>query len=230
MKRIADFKLHSLFGDGMSVRLHMRNDLHLARKTWHMFMGLMIISIYEFSGMSTSTAVMILGSALGIALFVETARLRIPTFNEKVLRFWGPLMRSCEADRMSGTPFYLLSTVLAFAIFPKPVAVLSVLYLAIGDPVASIFGIIYGKNSPKIAQGKSIIGTAAGVAACALVTLIFIKVYPVPVSDGAWLGISLVGGLSGGLAELAPFDMDDNFTIPMISGFVMWLGFIALGL
>jgi dolichol kinase len=75
-----------------------------------------------------------------------------------------------------------------------------------------------------------LIGTAAGVGACALVTLIFLKVYPVPVSDGAWLALSVVGGLAGGLAELAPFDMDDNFTIPMISGFVMWLGFIALGL
>jgi dolichol kinase len=230
MKRIAEAKLHTFFGDGLSVRLHVRHDLHLARKTWHLFMGLMIISIYEFSGMSTSTAVTLLGTALGINLFVETARLRIPTFNEKVLRFWGPLMRSCEMNRMSGTPFYLLATVLAFAIFPKPVAVLSVLYLAIGDPIASVFGIMYGKGSPKIAQGKSLIGTAAGVVSCALVTLVFMKVYPVPVSDGAWLGLSLVGGLAGGLAELAPFDMDDNFTIPMISGFVMWLGFIALGL
>jgi dolichol kinase len=230
MKRIAEIKLHSIFGDGMSVRLHMRNDLHLARKTWHMFMGLMILSVYQFSGMRTSTAVMLLGSALGLSLFIETARLRVPAFNEKIMRFWGPVMRSCEVSRMSGVPFYLMATVLAFAIFPAPVAVLSILYLAIGDPIASVFGILYGKKSFKIAQGKSLIGTAAGVASCALVTLVFLKVYPVPVSDSAWLGLSLVGGFAGGLAELAPFDMDDNFTIPMISGFVMWLGFIALGI
>jgi diacylglycerol kinase (CTP) len=230
MKRIAEVKLNSFFTGGLPVRLHLRQDLHLARKVWHMFMGLFIVSLYEFSGMSRTTAVTLLGSALGIALFVETARLRIPAFNEKVLRLWGPVMRSCEVDRMSGIPFYLLATVLAFAIFPKPVALLSVLYLAIGDPIASVFGVLYGKHSPKIAEGKSIIGTAAGVVTCMFVTLIFLKVYPVPVSDGAWLALSFVGGLSGGLAELAPFDMDDNFTIPMISGFVMWLAFIGLGL
>jgi diacylglycerol kinase (CTP) len=230
MKRIADVKLQSFFAEGLPVRLHLRQDLHLARKAWHMFMGFMIISIYQFSGMSVATSVTLLSSALGIALLVETARLRIPSFNEKVLRLWGPVMRCSEVNRMSGIPFYLLATLLAFAIFPKPVGLLSVLYLAIGDPIASIFGILYGKNSVKIAEGKSLIGTAAGIISCTLVTLVFLKVYPVPMSDRAWLGVSVIGGLAGGLAELAPFDMDDNFTIPMISGFVMWLAFIGLGL
>jgi len=230
MKRIAEVKFHSIFSNGLPVRLHMRNDLHLARKTWHLFMGLVIVCIYVFSGMSRATGVTILGCALGFDLFIETSRLRIPAFNEKVLRFWGPVMRSCEVSRMSGVPFYLLATILAFAIFPKPVGILSVLYLAIGDPIASLIGISYGAKSIKIAQGKSLVGTAGGVATCFFVTLIFLKVYPVPVSDAAWLGLGLIGGLAGGLAELAPFDMDDNFTIPMISGFVMWLAFIALGL
>jgi dolichol kinase len=230
MKRIAEAKLHSIFAEGLPVRLHMRHDLHLARKAWHMLMGLMIIFVYLFSGMSSTTAVTILGTVLGVSIIMETARLRIPAVNERVMRVWGPVMRSCEVNRMSGIPFYLLATVLAFAIFPKPVGVLSVLYLAIGDPIASLFGIMYGKNSIRIAQGKSLVGTMAGIATCALVTLVFMKVYPVPVPDSAWLSLSVVGGLAGGMAELAPFDMDDNFTIPMISGFVMWLAFIALGL
>lgn len=227
MKRIAAAKFHSI---SLVQGLAMRNDLHLARKMWHLGMGLMIVAIFLFSGMSQTTAVLVLGTALGICLMVETARLKIPAFNEHVLRIWGPFMRSCEVTKMSGVPFYLLATLLAFGIFPKPVGVLSVLFLAIGDPIASLAGILYGKNSIPIAQGKSLIGTLAGVVACALVTLVFIKVWPVPVSDGAWLALTVVGGLSGGLAELAPFDMDDNFTIPMISGFVMWLAFIVCGL
>ena len=207
----------------------MRNDLHLARKIWHVSMGMLIVFIYVFSGMSAGTAVLILGSALGLDLIVETARLRIPSFNEQVLRFWGPFMRSSEVSHMSGVPYYLLASMLALAIFPKPVGVLSVLFLAIGDPVASLIGILYGQNSPRVAQGKSLVGTLGGVAACSLVTFVFLKAWPVPVSDGAWILLSLIGGIAGGTAELAPFDMDDNFTIPMISGFVMWLAFIAFG-
>ena len=229
MKRLAEAKLGSVLTSGYTVRLAMRNDLHLARKIWHTFMGMMIIFIYLFSGMSVGTAVMILGSALGLDLLIETARLRIPAFNEQVLRYWGPFMRSCEVTKMSGVPYYLLATLLALAIFPKPVGVLSVLFLAVGDPIASLVGIMYGKNSLRVAQGKSLVGTLAGVVACSVTTLVFLKAWPVPVSDGAWIGLSLIGGLAGGTAELAPFDMDDNFTIPMISGFVMWLAFIAFG-
>lgn len=229
MKRFAEAKLSSVLTAGFHIRLAMRNDLHIARKLWHVSMGMLIVFIYLFSGMSTSTAVLILGSVLGFDLIVETARLRIPAVNEQVLRYWGPFMRSCEIGKMSGTPYYILATLLAFAIFPKPVGILSVLFLAVGDPVASLVGILYGKNSVRIAQGKSLIGTLGGVIACTIVTFVFLKAYPVPVSDGAWVTLSIIGGIAGGTAELAPFDMDDNFTIPMISGFVMWLALIAAG-
>jgi dolichol kinase len=229
MKRLAEAKLGSLLNGGLSIRLAMRNDLHLARKVWHLGMGMFIVLVYLFTDMSVSSAIMILGSFLGFDLIVETARLRIPAFNEQVLRYWGVFMRSDEVNKFSGTPYYILASMLALAIFPKPVGVLSILFLAIGDPLASLVGILYGKRSIRIGHGKSLIGTLAGVAACTLTTLIFLKVYPVIVSDSAWIGLSLIGGLAGGLAELAPFDMDDNFTIPMISGFVMWLAFIAWG-
>jgi diacylglycerol kinase (CTP) len=229
MKRLAEAKLGHVLASGFQFRLAMRNDLHLLRKTWHLGMGMFIIFIYLFTGMSVGTAVLCLGSALGLDLIIETARLRIPAFNEQVLRYWGPVMRSCEVNKVSGTPYYLLASLLALSIFPKPVGVLSVLFLAVGDPIASLVGILYGKNSIRVAQGKSLIGTLAGVAACTLTTLVFLKAYPMPVSDSAWIALSLIGGVAGGTAELAPFDMDDNFTIPMISGFVMWLAFIAFG-
>lgn len=229
MKRFAEAKLGHVLTSGFPIRLAMRNDLHLARKVWHLCMGMLIVFVYVFSNMSVGSAILILGSVLGLDLIVETARLRIPSFNDQVLRYWGPFMRSCEVNKVSGVPYYILASLLALSIFPKPVGVLSVLFLAIGDPIASLVGILYGKNSPRIAEGKSLIGTLAGIAACTLTTLIFLKAYPVAVSDSAWIGLSLIGGLAGGTAELAPFDMDDNFTIPMISGFVMWLAFIAWG-
>jgi dolichol kinase len=42
--------------------------------------------------------------------------------------------------------------------------------------------------------------------------------------------LSLVGGIAGGTAELLPLEVDDNFSIPVVSGFVLWLTFIVLGL
>jgi dolichol kinase len=191
-------------------------------------MGLMIVFLYFSTGMATTTAIVLLASALGLDLMVEMTRLRVPAFNEKVLRYWGPLMRNSEATRMSGVPHYLVACMLAVAIFPKPVAVLSILYLAAGDPVASLFGILYGKHSLKLGEGKSLIGTLAGIGTCMVVTFVFLKILSLP--DHIVIPMSLVGGLAGGTAELLPFDLDDNFTIPIISGFILWLAFIVFGI
>jgi dolichol kinase len=210
-------------------RLHLRDDLHLARKAWHLFMGLLIVFVYLFSGMSRSQGVLTLGFFLAIDLFMETARLSNSSFNEKVLKIWGPLMRESEATRMSAIPHYLLASIIAIGVFPKPVAVMSILYLAVGDPMASLFGILYGNKGPRFAQGrKSLIGTLAGVVSCALITLIFMQTLPIPASTVA--GLVAVGGLAGGLAELLPVEVDDNFTIPVVSGFVLSLAFLVFGI
>lgn len=140
-------------------------------------------------------------------------------------------MRSCEVNRVTGIPYYLASTLLAIALFPKPVAVLSILYLACGDPIASLFGILFGDRSIRFANGKSLIGTLAGVLTCTLVSFIFFQAMPpVGVSTAGLVVLTLTGGLAGGLAEMVPVEADDNFTIPVISGFVLWLVFILMGL
>lgn len=209
---------------GFQVKLAFRSDLHISRKVWHLSMGLFMAFIYYFSGIAKTTAIFLLASAFGLAVFVEMARLRVSSFNDKVLKFWGPLMRSCEVNKVSGTPYYILATLLSILIFPKPVAALAVLYLACGDPMASLFGILYGKKSIRFSNGKSLIGTMAGVITCIITGLVFLST--LPLSLPSLIAISFVGGVAGGTAELLPFDVDDNFTIPVISGFVLWLAFM----
>jgi len=40
--------------------------------------------------------------------------------------------------------------------------------------------------------------------------------------------VVLLGGFAGAVSELLPLELDDNFTIPVVSGFILWLGFIAM--
>lgn len=223
MKRpVAEAKFESHF------HLHLRSDLHLVRKVWHMFMGLLVVAVYEGLDISRTMGVVILGSVLGLDLLVEMTRLRVPAFNDLVIRYWGLVMRSCERQKLSGVPYYLAASILAVGIFPKPIAVLSILYLAFGDPIASLFGILYGSKSIKIANGKSLVGSTAGVVTCALVTLVFLSGLHLPTST--LLALTAVGGLAGGAAELLPLEVDDNFSIPIVSGFALWLSFILLGI
>lgn len=212
----------------LAIRLHARQDLHLARKLWHMLMGLLMVAVF-LSGLSRLSATLILGSLLGINLWVETARLRNPKFNEAFVRFWGPIIRNCEVNRLSGTPYYLGSALIVVALFPKAIAALSLLFLACGDPMASLVGILYGKRGPQLGNGKSWIGTAAGILTCSAVSLIFWNTFPAIRGFELTL-LVLLGGLVGGLAELAPWDIDDNFSIPVVSALALWLICWTLGI
>lgn len=208
------------------MKLHLRQDLHLARKAWHLSMGLLCANIYH-NGMSRPNAVSILTPVFLAVVFLEWARLNVPFLNDVAVRLWRPFMRTSEVDRVSGTPWYIAAIAISIAVFPKSIAILTLLYLACGDPIASIFGILYGHKGPRFKDGKSWIGTCAGAAVCILIALIAFR--NLPLSWPQYCALSLISGLSGGFAEILPLDVDDNFSIPLVSGFVTWLAFMFFG-
>lgn len=210
-----------------SAVLPARSDLHLARKIWHLTAGVVLVLIYRYSGISQAFAVLLLGAAFVFLMTLETMRLHNPNINRIALRLWRPFIRSGELDRISGLPYYVCAAMLAIGIFPEKIAVLSLLYLAVGDPTASFFGILYGHRSVKFASGKSLIGTAAGVIVCTMLSLFILSDLPLQANE--WWALSLIGGLAGGISELIPLEVDDNFTVPLISGFVLWIAFIFFG-
>ena len=207
-------------------RLRLRNDLHLARKVWHCGMGVFMVLVYAL-GTPKVICVLILVSALTFFLTAEYARLRFPRVNAFAIRAMGPIMRKNEVNKVSGTPFYIGSVLLAVIIFPKPIAILSILFLAIGDPISSIFGISWGHKGLRFANGKSLIGTAAGMGICCIITFIYLVVTGVPVFSSVC--IALAGGLAGGGAEMIPLEIDDNFSIPLVSGLALWVAFLIFG-
>ena len=213
--------------------LHFRSDLHLSRKAFHMGMGLLVLFVYLKAGLTRAQGLSILGFFFVLTFTVETLRLYNAKFNETFIKVWGPLLRSCETNRYSGTPYYIASMMIAIAIFPKPVAVIAIAFLAIGDPVASFFGILYGKKSIRFSNGKSLIGTMAGVFACIATALVALRLleplFTLSLTFEHWLILSIVGGVAGGFAELLPLEVDDNFSIPVVSGFALWVLFVVMG-
>jgi len=207
-------------------RLKLRNDLHLARKIWHCGMGITMALIY---GLGTPKALSVTLLLIAFVFFTgaEYARLKVPQFNKIAIKMMGPIMRKNEIDRISGTPFYIGSVLLSVIIFPKLIAILSILYLAIGDPTSSIFGILWGDLGPRFANGKSLIGTAAGMGICSVITFVTMLFNSIPA--GPALLISLAGGLAGGGAEMIPLEIDDNFSIPIVSGLALWVTFLIFG-
>lgn len=207
-----------------SELLKNRQDLHLARKFWHVTTVTCMFLIYHYASLQISIALLILVGGFGIGL--DLVRLRNKNVNEKVLKIMGPLMRDTEAQGFAGTTSLIIGVFCIVSFFPKPIVELSLLFLAFADPVASFVGIRYGKD--KIFGRKSLQGTLAGFMMCTFISVVYLAITDTMAER--LLVVSLLSGLVGALAEAIPIaKLDDNFVLPILSSMGIWVIFNLFG-
>lgn len=184
----------------------------LRRKAFH-FATMAIPAGYYFT--DRTTALIVLGALLCAALVVEYARLSHAAMNRLFLRYFGALLRDHEAAGYSAATFLLLSSFLAILVFHKDIAMLALLYAIAGDGMAAVIGRRFGRR-------KIFNKTLEGSLACAGTCVLFSLLIPaVPF----W--IRLAGALVATISETIPMRSSDNLRIPIISGSLMELMFIA---
>jgi dolichol kinase len=153
-------------------------------------------------------------------LLMDLIRNRIPVVNRVVIKFMGPLMRRSERDGVSGLPFYALGVSLSLFFYSRDIAIVSTMFLVFSDPLSSFFGVLYGKD--KILPNKSLQGAVAGFFTCYLITLFYAM--NTSVLGTHLLIFAIISGVIGSASELvSAFNIDDNLTIPVISGLGMTL-------
>ena len=150
-----------------------------------------------------------------ISLGLDLMRLRMAGLNRLFLRWLAPLLKHDEDRKITGATYLLAAALIVFQAFDREVAVLALFFLALGDPVAALVG--SRTPGPRL-SGKSPGGTAAFTGVSMLVVLVL------SLSGGfSFHWGMLAGGSVAALVELAPSPVDDNLTIPLVSGAVMWL-------
>ncbi|MEI7973580.1 MAG: hypothetical protein WCH11_04350, partial [Bdellovibrio sp.] len=122
--------------------LHKRHQLHLARKLWHSSGVGIILWIYlALSSEWRSPVVVIFWAFVVLADFV---RLKNPQLNRLAMQVMKPFMRENERHQLAGTTSLATGVAIVILVFPWQVVLLSLLFLALADPIASTFGILYG--------------------------------------------------------------------------------------
>lgn len=203
----------------VSSPFRLRSDLHITRKLWHMATGLIGLTVYYKSGLTTDFMATILLIFSGCSFLVEYLRLRNEKMNQLLMVVMKPIMRESEKNSVSGMPFYALGVSLSLFFFPERIAVLSVLFLIFADPIASFCGILYGRD--KILPNKSLQGTIAAFSVCYIVTLVYGLIHATPSMN--LLLFSIAAGIIGAVSELCSQFVDDNLCIPVISGLGLFL-------
>jgi dolichol kinase len=153
---------------------------------------------------------------LGLAaLLFDLVRLRIGVVNRFFVRFMKGFLRRNEARQVSGFVYYSFGVSLTFFFFPFNFALLAICFLIVGDPVASLVGHFYGKH--RLLANKSLEGFLGCCFACCLISLLFILEGLILVESP--IAFCLLAGVAGGVGELIVI-LDDNFSFPIISGFL----------
>lgn len=202
------------------LRAQQANREEFARKIFHTLPGFLTFFLFKCGFETFDVALCLLPFTIS-GTVVEFIRFQNDFVNGLYIRFLGFMLRREEVRKMNSAIFYLYGVELALLCFPKPVAVCSIMFLAYCDPAASTFGRMYGHLTPKLLNGKSLMGTVAAVITGMIVSSAVFSDHSV---------VNVLGrGLIAGISELIPVPsirgnpLDDNLTIPSVSGILLLL-------
>jgi glycerol-3-phosphate acyltransferase PlsY len=156
--------------------------------------------------------------ATTVFLVVDLLRLRLNPFKDIFIILFGSLLRRREFSSLTGGSYLMLASLVSMLLFGSNpgVFIAAISFLAIGDTVAAIVGLSFGKI--RIFR-KTVEGTIAGLAACIGVAYI---ISILPDIDMPFL-IGIIGAIAAAVVEALPFEINDNVVIPMFSGGVMMI-------
>jgi len=178
----------------------------LKRKLFHLT-GLAIPVGYYFVN-DKRIALIIVIILTAVYFSIELRRRIDPKFGERFLLRFSHIMRPEERKTVTASGYYLVSSILTIALFDKTVAIVSLLFLILGDSAAAIVGKSLGEI--KISS-KTLEGSLACFSVCFLIALIA-RINPFT---------ALAGAFTATFVEFISVGHYDNFTIPLASGFVM---------
>ncbi|HID92580.1 MAG TPA: hypothetical protein EYP60_00660 [bacterium (Candidatus Stahlbacteria)] len=147
-----------------------------------------------------------------IAIVIELLRFKNTKFRAFFYGMVGPLLWEKEKRIPTGATFLLISATISIFLFEPPVAVAVLLFLAVGDTVAYLVRDLMGKTS---IFGKMSPEGAIGSFLVCLPIALWVPNLPIK--------IGLIGALISSLVEIIPWDVDDNLSVPLITGMVMQL-------
>lgn len=147
-------------------------------------------------------------------IFIDYIRLHIGSFKRLFLMLFGQLLRRKELYTLTGGSYLLIASLVSMLVFSKDVFIPAMLFLVIGDTVAALFGLRFGRT-------KFFRKTLAGTLSCLCVCLIIAYLVSKLPKDNLILSIGIIGAIVATIVEALPVEVNDNVIIPISTGIVM---------
>ena len=175
-------------------------------------MGALIVPCgYYLLGLNKGQMLSIMVPAFLAMTLIDIARLRNWSFWNKFARpILSPIIRTHELEGDFTGAFYILgSFCLTIFLFDKPLAIAAIAFIIVGDTFAALIGRKFGKHKFRSKSVEGSLGCFVGASIVAFLT------------PDLPLTVGVIGALVATVTEAVSFNIDDNVSVPLVSGLVM---------
>ena len=185
----------------------------LRRQLFHVFLGIILVVLIDMEILNAFNLIVII--VLGFLISLFSIKNKIPGIEWFLRRF--ERKKQMKKFPGKGVLFYLIGALIVVVIFPKDIALASIMVLAFGDAVSHLWGVHFGRIKNPFADKKFIEGSITGFLAGLMGAILYVR----PAE-------AIVASLAAMIAEaievtIGTEQIDDNLIVPLISGIAIWL-------
>jgi phytol kinase len=216
----------------------------IGRKIIHIFaLGYLAVYFVFALWYSHHVALLVLAGILAVQIALEYIRLKLK-LKIPLLSYLYNFRRHHEQNALGGELYFLLGVLVSLTVFETVIAVAAVLMTVFGDMAAALVGSKYGRIRPSVFGGKkSLEGASAGLLTNLVAGILFLRIagagslwwqyFAQDVAAGLaglqlW-PVVIVMALTASVVELTVPRINDNLTIPVISGFAGQIVLLLVG-
>ncbi len=188
-------------------------ELEFKRQLFHLFFGLAIVFLLGYDILNSSILLFLI--SIGLVISFLSKKHKIPV----IWKFLEIFDRKEDLKKFPGRGviFYLIGCFIVVLLFPKDIAMASIMILAFGDSVSVIFGARYGKILHHLTNKKFLEGALAGLIAAFIGASFFVSFFEA-------FFASLFAIIAEGVEiRIGMERVDDNIIMPLVAALVILL-------
>ena len=162
--------------------------------------------------------IIFLSALLIFCFFIEILRNQNSFILKNFQKYLFFMMRSFEKKgSLTGSTWVFVGALITIILVPQPFSLLALFFLAFGDTLAALVGIKF----PFVKIGNK---TLSGSLACFIMCLFVGLILDFEISSE----VILIGAFTATITELISIKINDNISIPVLSGCAMYFGSILV--
>ena len=193
-------------------------NLEFRRQTFHIITGFLSVFAHWAGFLRLRELAVLL--VLGLIISLTSQYKKIPIISNILLLFDRPRDKDFPGR---GAFYFLLSVFFCLLIFPYKIAYAAILILAVGDSLNHLLTQNLARFSLKWNHKKNIGGVFLGMLFGAFAAQFFVPLYPAIIASIIAIFLETIP------FRIGKFYIDDNITVPLVSGGIIWGFSIVFG-